>query len=145
MSQLIHSAWTFTHLPVLYSCYYRLFYRIQTLNHGLNCTLLDKLQLVESNSLTKLHKRGQNPHGESHQWASSCNYTGFINQSVVIDWITKSLHTHTDDAIMLCSEMYLLLHFFISLSAFLSAILLHTHTHQPHPLSSPALPGVCFI
>lgn len=56
-------------------------------------TLLDKLQLVEWNSLTKLHKRGQNPHGESHHWASSFNDTGLLSQSISCHCLNHSYNS----------------------------------------------------
>lgn len=41
-------------------------------------TLLDQLQYYERNSLAKIHKRGQNPHGDSHRGGSSPNEGVFI-------------------------------------------------------------------
>ncbi len=121
-------------------------------------TLLDKLQLVEWNSLTKLHKRGQNPHGESHHWASSCNETGLLNQSRCFYCLNhssdpaQSTQDHMPTTVLYFMR---LICFYHSISLFLLLPFIphplpqdprcphtpHSYTH----LSSPALAGVCFM
>lgn len=96
-------------------------------------TLLDKLQ-HEWNSLTKLHKRGQNPHGECHNRASSSNEILF-NQSSRFhcldhnnDPVQFHAGSHANDALQLNVVV-----FFIIQSLYFS----FWHFNPPPPPSHP--------
>lgn len=95
-------------------------------------TLLDKLQHVEWNSLTKLHKRGQNPHGESHNRASRPNESYLISSVASVVWITTMIQfSFMQDhmPMMLCSWMF----FLIIQSLYFS----FCHFNPPPPPSHP--------
>lgn len=101
-------------------------------------TLLDKLQYAEWNSLTWLHKRGQNPHGESRNRASSSNEAVWLSQSS--RWITTRVQL--TPCRITCQQcfavewfyIHIIYHIVLSLSAFsiptASLTPTHTHTHE---------------
>lgn len=118
-------------------------------------TLLDKLQHVEGNSLTRLHKRGQNPHGESHNRASGSNEAVWLNQSS--RWITTKVQlTPCRITCQWCFAVewfyiHIIYHIVLSRSALsipttsLTPTHTHTLTHMNPSYPLAALAGVCFI